>query len=86
MSKLHRLGTQGSIPAAHIILETGGTILQLGDKDIEWLMVSSLVTLQVNLIHTGFDFKLWLSLNVVPPVHHDPEYQSVIVQAPLTSL
>ena len=67
VSKLHRLGTQGSIPAAYIILETGGTILQLGDKDIEWLMVSSLVTLQVNLIHTGFDFKLWLSLNVVPP-------------------
>ena len=41
----------------------------LGDKDMEWLEESSLVTLLAKWIHTDVDFKLGLSYivgNVVP--------------------
>ena len=44
--------------------------LLLGDKDMEWLEESSLVTLLVSWIHTDVDFKSGLSYtagNVVPP-------------------
>ena len=44
--------------------------LLLGDKDMEWLEESNLVTLIVNWIHTDVDFKSGLCYsagNMVPP-------------------
>ena len=44
--------------------------LLLGDRDMEWLEESSLVTLPVSLIHTDVDFMSGLSYtagNVIPP-------------------
>ena len=44
--------------------------LLLGDKDMEWLEQSSLVTLLVSWIHIDIDFKSGLCYtagNVVPP-------------------
>ena len=50
--QLHMLRIPGSIPATQTIAGTGGTVLLLGDKDMEQLQKSSLVTLKVNWTFT----------------------------------
>ena len=71
MSQLHMLSIQGLIPASHRIVGTGAAVLQpMGDKDMEWLAESSLITLLVSWIDTDVDFKLGLGYtarNVVLP-------------------
>ena len=47
--------------------------LLLGDKDIEWLENSSLITLLVSWIHINVDFKSGLCYTAGMWYRHDPD-------------